>query len=47
MFKKLVTEAEKITYRLTGEQQSQLLEFDTYFFDDFVRVEVYHKNSTA
>ena len=48
--KKSAAQTEKgdmIAYRLTEKQLDAPLNFDTFFFDDYITCRVYHKNSTA
>ena len=42
-------EGERLLYRLGEEElkQKQIIDFDTCFFDDSLKVQIYEKNSTA
>jgi hypothetical protein len=47
-FNKVVdNDGDKIAYKLTQDQLEQSIDFNTFYFDDFVQMSVYHKNSTA
>lgn len=47
-FSKLVAkDGELISYKLTEDQLEQGIDFNTFYFDDYVQMSVFHKNSTA
>jgi len=45
--KQVDKEGEKLTYRLMQDEMTAVMEFDTYFFDDQIKVELFHRKSTA
>lgn len=45
--KRVANDGEKIAYRLSESQLSQCIDFNTYYFDDYVELAVFQRGSTA